>query len=154
MVTNFHFLLSLPSPFDPFPSAVAHIWFFIAAMGYVTYDIVYGMIPLYCSTSACQDFSARAATYSNFWTVLWAAAYMFDALLYFFALLVHDKAHFVKCPFWSAEVGNVVASALYLVSQALYYYPQFAALDNFDEFKVRQIWLNPSFLRPTLTPVE
>lgn len=49
----------------------AHIWFLIASLGYVTYDIIFGFIPLYCTTSNCVSFSAVAATQSNFFTVFW-----------------------------------------------------------------------------------
>jgi hypothetical protein len=59
-------------------------------------------------------------------TVLWGCFYLLDAILYWLALAVHDGENRGRFVYWTAELGNVIASAAYVASQALYYHPDFA----------------------------
>jgi len=112
----------------------AHIWYFIASAGYVSYDIMYGYVPTYCSTASCIAFTAAAAPSSNFLTVFWAVCYMIDAFFYFFAPYVHEKDYMRVPRNFYAELGNVTSSALYLASQCIYFIPEFNTPTTFLNF--------------------
>ena len=114
------------------------IWFFIAALGYVTYDIMFGLITLYCTSGACQAWinGDRLVPTSVLLTNIWAAIFLLDSFLYLASLLVHSPDDRGKFVFWSAEVGNVVASALFMASQAMYFHPGFLVQELDPFFRV------------------
>ncbi len=107
---------------------------------------MYGYLPLYCFTPTCAAWRTgiQNDTYytyvTNVLTITWAACYLFDAVLYWLALAVHDKDNRGRFVFWGAELGNVIASSAYLVSQLLYLHPDMGAvtLESFARITVIQ----------------
>jgi hypothetical protein len=104
-------------------------WYFVASFGYVIYDVLFGVFPLYCGAAACLDFveSDNYDWLNNFLAVFFASAYMLDAVIYWLALIVHEPKNAWKTLYWSSEMVNTVASVLYLVSQIMYYHSDFEA---------------------------
>jgi hypothetical protein len=107
---------------------------------------MFGYLPLYCFTGTCTTWRNSLQndpyyTYlTNVLTITWAACYLFDAVLYWLALAVHDKDNRGRFVYWSAELGNVLASAAYILSQVLYFHPDMGAttLEPFARITVIQ----------------
>ncbi len=97
----------------------------------VTYDVMFGYLPLFCETAVCQQWRQRGdfAYITNVLTLVWASAYLFDSLLYLLALIVHDRDNRGRFVYWSAELGNILASMGYLASQLLYLHPDFQSTE-------------------------
>ena len=97
---------------------------------------MFGYVPLYCKDDICTQWAQRtdAVYLANVLTVVWAAAYFFDAILYFLALLVHNPDNRGRFVYWSAELGNLASSVVYVLSQLCYFHPDFANTDNLAIF--------------------
>lgn len=68
----------------------AHLLFLAASLGFVAFDVLFGLLPVVCS-EGCRDFS-RAAQPSLFIVAMaLAGAFVVDGVLYLVALCVHDR---------------------------------------------------------------
>lgn len=107
---------------------LAAIFFFIPSFGYVTYDIAFGFVFVYCQSPSCVAWKEAESTdfASTVLTTVWATAYLVDAFLYAISLWIQNVDNRNRFVFWGAELGNIVASILYLASQALYFHPLYS----------------------------
>jgi hypothetical protein len=103
---------------------LAALFFVIPSIGFVGYDLQFGILPSYCSAPSCRYWHDKP-NLSIILTVVWSAVYVFDSVIFFLALIVHDRANAKKPVFFLTELGNFCGSFLVLCSQLLYYLPAF-----------------------------
>lgn len=117
--------------------------YLIAALGYAVYDVFFGYLPAYCNSQFCvflRSVPDQSTYLSYVFTTLLAVFYFVDALIYWLALCVHARSAATRFVYWSAELGNLLASTLYLVSQCLYWHTDFlsSVLDIYARIVVIQ----------------
>lgn len=99
----------------------AHVWLLIPSVGYVLYDLFFGVLRKFHAWEACCG--EDAALFNNPSSVILATLYLIDSVLYAVSLRAYSKELFGRPAFWLAELLNVAGSVAFLISQALQFLP-------------------------------
>jgi hypothetical protein len=122
-----------------------HLWLLLGSVGYALYDLGFGFIPWFCEPDGtCGRFGAALAPSANALTVVLALCYLVSSVAYLVGLRRHypEMAGWRNAWIWT-EWGNVASSALYVVSQGLYFAPEYndpTALSPFRTAVLAQAW--------------